>query len=108
SQEQSSGIEQVNQAIAQMDEVTQQNAALVEEAAAAAESLQDQAGMLSQAVSVFKMEGGNYSQRPAISSHTSSASAAPRAKPKSAPQKAIPNKNKLAVAGGGSEEWEEF
>jgi len=108
SQEQSSGIEQVNQAIAQMDEVTQQNAALVEEAAAAAESLQDQAGMLSQSVSVFKMEGGNYSQRPALSSHTSSASVAPKAKPKSAPPKAIPHKNKLAVAGGGSEEWEEF
>jgi chemotaxis protein methyltransferase CheR len=44
STEQSQGIEQVNQAIAQMDETTQQNAALVEEAAAAAESLQDQAG----------------------------------------------------------------
>jgi len=46
SQEQTSGIEQVNQAIAQMDQVTQQNAALVEEAAAAASSLQEQAGHL--------------------------------------------------------------
>ncbi|EER58821.1 methyl-accepting chemotaxis sensory transducer, partial [Acidovorax delafieldii 2AN] len=58
SQEQTSGIEQVNQAIAQMDQVTQQNAALVEEAAAAADSLQGQAGHLSQVVSVFKLAGG--------------------------------------------------
>ena len=58
SQEQSAGIEQVNQAIGQMDQVTQQNAALVEEAAAAAASLQDQAGNLSQVVSVFKLGAG--------------------------------------------------
>jgi methyl-accepting chemotaxis protein len=55
SQEQTSGIEQINQAITQMDEVTQQNAALVEEAAAAAGALQDQAGNLAQVVSVFKL-----------------------------------------------------
>jgi methyl-accepting chemotaxis protein len=53
SREQSSGIEQVSLAINQMDEVTQQNAALVEEAAAAAESLEEQAGHLARAVSVF-------------------------------------------------------
>jgi len=57
SQEQSAGIEQVNQAIGQMEQVTQQNAALVEEAAAAAESLNDQAVKLEQAVSVFKLDG---------------------------------------------------
>jgi methyl-accepting chemotaxis protein len=55
SQEQTTGIEQVNQAINQMDQVTQQNAALVEQAAAAAQSLQDQAGNLSQVVSIFKL-----------------------------------------------------
>jgi methyl-accepting chemotaxis protein len=55
SQEQTSGIEQINIAIIQMDEVTQQNASLVEEAAAAAESLQDQARNLAEVVSVFKM-----------------------------------------------------
>lgn len=59
SQEQASGIEQVNQAIVQMDDVTQQNASLVEEAAAAARSLQDQAGDLSQVVSVFKLNAIN-------------------------------------------------
>jgi methyl-accepting chemotaxis protein len=53
--EQSSGIEQVNQAITQMDEVTQQNATLVEEAAAAADSLEEQTQVLSDAVSVFKV-----------------------------------------------------
>ena len=55
STEQSQGIEQVNSAIGQMDEATQQNAALVEEAAAAAETLQDQAAALSQAVAVFRV-----------------------------------------------------
>lgn len=56
SNEQASGIEQVNQAVAQMDQVTQQNAALVEEAAAAAQSLQHQAATLLQTVSVFKID----------------------------------------------------
>ncbi|WP_307692104.1 methyl-accepting chemotaxis protein [Variovorax ginsengisoli] len=55
SQEQTTGIEQINQAITQMDQVTQQNAALVEEAAAAASSLQEQAGGLSQVVRVFRL-----------------------------------------------------
>ncbi|MCC7703962.1 Cache 3/Cache 2 fusion domain-containing protein [Janthinobacterium sp. GW460P] len=55
SEEQRSGIEQVNQAIAQMDQVTQQNAALVEEAAAAADALQEQAHELNQVVGVFKL-----------------------------------------------------
>ena len=58
SQEQTLGIEQINQSITQMDQVTQQNAALVEEAAAAAQSLQEQASGLSQVVSVFKLDVG--------------------------------------------------
>ena len=57
SQEQTSGIDQINIAITQMDQVTQQNAALVEEAASAAESLQNQANVLVDAVSVFKLAG---------------------------------------------------
>nr|WP_313900544.1 methyl-accepting chemotaxis protein [Chromobacterium vaccinii] len=56
SMEQSSGIEQVNLAVTQMDENTQKNAALVEQAAAAAESLEEQARYLSGAVAVFKLE----------------------------------------------------
>jgi len=55
SQEQRHGIVQVNGAITQMDEVTQHNAALVEQAAAAARSLQDQAASLTRAVSLFKL-----------------------------------------------------
>ncbi|MNI80431.1 Methyl-accepting chemotaxis protein III [compost metagenome] len=57
SAEQADGIEQVNRAVSQMDEVTQQNAALVEEAAAAAGSMQDQAADLTRAVSAFKLPG---------------------------------------------------
>jgi len=56
SNEQSAGIEQVNQAIAQIDQVTQRNAMLVEQASAAAESLQGQAVRLSQAVSAFRLD----------------------------------------------------
>ena len=58
SNEQSSGIEQVNQAITQMDEMTQQNAALVEEAAAVAEAMQEQAKALYAEVGIFKVTGG--------------------------------------------------
>ncbi len=54
-QEQSAGIAQVNQAVAQMDQVTQQNAALVEEAAAAADSMREQATQLSSVVATFKL-----------------------------------------------------
>jgi len=54
--EQTSGIEHVNQSIGKMDEVTQQNAALVEEASAAAEALQEQAAELAQSVRLFKLD----------------------------------------------------
>jgi methyl-accepting chemotaxis protein len=53
--EQSDGIAQVNMAVTHLDQMTQQNAALVEQSAAAAESLKDQATRLSQVVSVFKL-----------------------------------------------------
>jgi len=56
--EQTAGIEQINQAVAQMDEGTQQNAALVEEAAAASASMQEQAAMLAAAVAVFRIDAG--------------------------------------------------
>ncbi|MGF6754841.1 methyl-accepting chemotaxis protein [Paraburkholderia sp. GAS42] len=55
--EQSDGIDQVNKAITQIDEVTQHNAALVEEAAAAAKSLEGQADVLRDAVAVFRLDG---------------------------------------------------
>jgi methyl-accepting chemotaxis protein len=55
SQNQTAGIEQINRAISQMDQVTQQNASLAEEAAAASEALQEQASNLAQAVGVFQL-----------------------------------------------------
>ena len=74
SAEQSSGIEQVNATVTQMDEVTQQNAALVEEASASARALEDQAAALSSAVSRFRL----------------SAQAAPRTAPTPAPAPRAP------------------
>ena len=61
--EQSEGISQVNTAINQLDQMTQQNAALVEQSAAAAQSMRDQAQRLSGAVQVFKLGDGNSSMR---------------------------------------------
>ncbi|WP_250536351.1 methyl-accepting chemotaxis protein [Caballeronia sp. AZ10_KS36] len=60
SQEQRTGIEQVNMAVTQMDEVTQQNAALVEQASAAAHALAEQASSLRNAVAVFKLRGDGH------------------------------------------------
>ncbi|WP_295573111.1 methyl-accepting chemotaxis protein [uncultured Stenotrophomonas sp.] len=57
SKEQAAGIEQVNQVVVQMDQVTQQNAALVEEATAASRALEEQAHALTTSVSVFQLEG---------------------------------------------------
>jgi len=59
SQEQSNGIVQVNLAITQMDEATQQNSALVEEAAAAANAMMEQAASLAGIVSTFKLRDGS-------------------------------------------------
>ena len=65
--EQSAGIEQVNQAVAQMDEITQQNASLVEEAAAAAEAMRGQADELAQLVNAFKLMSGSSMSQTEIS-----------------------------------------
>ncbi|WP_437609959.1 methyl-accepting chemotaxis protein [Erwinia sp. V71] len=67
SSEQSTGIDEINMAITQMDQVTQQNAALVNESAAAAQSMQEQAEQLSQAIRVFKVnETMAYQQLPRL------------------------------------------
>ena len=65
-QEQRVGINQVNEAIAQMDQVTQQNAALVEEAAAAAASMQEQAAQLAQVAAAFKLDHASGRTRPQL------------------------------------------
>ncbi|MDI1261240.1 methyl-accepting chemotaxis protein [Aquabacterium sp.] len=70
STEQSTGIGQVNQSITELDQMTQQNAALVEESAAAAESLKDQAGRLAQAVSAFKL-GSHQTAKPSVATPVS-------------------------------------
>ena len=97
SSQQSSGIVNINKSVSEMDEMTQQNAALVEQAAAAAQSMQDQAMTLEQAVSVFKLtkneksthqfQSGSYDEDPPAS--------------KAAPKKSTD------IEGVG-EEWDEF
>ena len=82
SREQTQGIEQINQAITQMDQVTQQNAALVEEAAAAAQSLQEQAAGLSEVVGVFKLGGDSVQGAAARPAKAASARTAQRQPPK--------------------------
>jgi methyl-accepting chemotaxis protein len=96
--EQSSGIEEVSTAVSQMDEMTQQNAALVEEAAAAAESLQSQADQLTQRVAMFRLasDGGK--------SLASSARLSP-AKPSSAVRSSA---KKLSPPKNQDDEWESF
>lgn len=113
SQEQSSGIEQVGLAISQMDEMTSQNAALVEEAAAAAQSMQDQASSLSQAVGVFKLKNNpvkNSTKRPEMSS--SAQRTAPKVTRSAQPSHKPPVKQLQAKARPAPKpaenDWEEF
>ena len=109
SAEQSTGIEEINGAVSQMDEMTQQNAALVEQAAAAAEALQDQASVLSQAVAVFTFEGASASapvhRAPAprlVQPRAAAASPARLASPASA-GRSLPRPSKPK-----DDEWAEF
>ncbi len=121
SQEQSMGIEQVNEAISQMDEMTQQNAALVEQAAAAAQSMQDEAATLSASVSVFKLDDSYAAAAPAATSRPAVArTPAPAAAPRLAPAQAAavkpaarPAAKPAAKAAAkpkadSNSEWEEF
>ena len=118
--EQSQGIGQVNISITQMDDATQQNAALVEEAAAAAQSLQDQAAKLAQVVSVFKLEESAGGPPPVV---TRVAALAPRAIQKGAakPVRAVAESTKAPAKAAlkaapkparqtapAADEWEEF
>ena len=77
--EQSEGISQVNTAVNQLDQMTQQNAALVEQSAAAAQSMRDQAQRLSGAVQVFKLGAPGHGATPAIGAPQHAAIAAPQA-----------------------------
>ncbi len=112
SNEQTSGIEQINQAIMQMDTVTQQNASLVEEAATAAQSMQEQSENLSRAVNVFKLaEGAGNIAAPGASSSRAPAPGARMARSNSPVKK--PGVAKTALlpvprASLNSDEWNEF
>lgn len=77
SREQSEGIDQVSQAITQMDEITQRNAAVVEEAAAAAEDMQGQAAKLGQLVNAFKLVATAPRNAPALRPVASTAARTP-------------------------------
>ena len=102
SQEQSAGIEQVNEAIMKMDDVTQQNTALVEEAAAAAESMMEQADELMNAISVFQLGSMNQNksnvQLPKVISNKVTSIAVAKT--------ATPKVSAKPVADDG--DWEEF
>lgn len=102
SQEQSSGIQEIGSAINQMDEMTQQNAALVEEAAAAAESLEEQADLLTKALDVFKL---NNLQSSAMNVNRAPASR-PAAMRSNAPRIAAKPAKKSSSDDSG--EWDEF
>ena len=103
-----------------MDQVTQQNAALVEEASAAAQSLQEQAGSLSQAVGMFKLDQARGArrelalapvtpQRPACRARRAPAPKA-RAKAATPPRKAVAHQRapQLAVRPSAAGDWTEF
>jgi methyl-accepting chemotaxis protein len=111
SQEQTDGIEQINQAVMQMDQVTQKNAALVEEAAAAAESLQDQASNLLQVVSVFKLDGNALALSPAskkvvATRATASKPVVPAARIANSDKQIV--RQRATVVAGDGDEWEQF
>lgn len=109
SREQSQGIEEINQAITQMDETTQQNAALVEQAAAAAKSLQDQAGHLEALVNKFQIAGTQRHPQPVRTPMRTISASRPTAAAAKAVSKPMPVANKKIVTKAtGDEEWNEF
>ena len=124
SQDQSSDIEGINHSVIDMDGMTQQNAALVEEAAAAAQSLQDQASELAKVVSIFKLSSNstvNIGKKPATSATVVAAQPAAKARPNVKPmqvkakatssEKSLPPAPKPAPkksAAVDNNDWEEF
>ncbi len=105
SNEQSAGIEQVNDAVMKMDDMTQQNTALVEEAAAAAESMLEQADELMNAVSVFRLEGESQTQ---VSERRAPNSPLRKPAIKAARPVSTPAKAAVMKTGTDDGDWEEF
>ncbi len=131
SSEQAAGVAQIGEAVVQMDQATQQNAALVEQMAAAASSLKSQSGELVQTVAIFKLDAGAHVMRANVRSTAPAAasfgggerraapSPAPKAKPKSAttaarlpaakaPPKPAPVAAASSKSGGDDDSWETF
>jgi methyl-accepting chemotaxis protein len=123
SREQASGIEQVNKAITMMDDVTQQNAALVEEASAAAQALTEQASSLTQLIARYRVgEGaqtgeGATQDAPRATARPATAAAAPRVE-RRAPNRPMTGKKRpvaasiiavpVRAAAGEDEQWKDF
>jgi len=116
SQEQSSGIDQINQAVTSMDELTQQNAALAEETSAASASMTDKAQEMNEMMNFFSVPGGVTSRvsAPRVAAAPKAVSAAPKAAPvtsKTAPSKPAAKSTstvKPVVDNSDDDEWAEF
>ncbi|MBC3873508.1 methyl-accepting chemotaxis protein [Undibacterium flavidum] len=108
SQEQSTGIQEIGSAINQMDEMTQQNAALVEEAAAAAESLEEQADLLTKALDVFKLNAVHGTPRAASRPQQSRSNSKPVARISAAPAPKPATKPVTMQSEKPTDDWEEF
>ena len=107
-QEQSSGIDQINQAIIQMDSMTQQNSALVEEAAAASATMQEQAANLVEVVSVFKIDNKGTYSAPASAKAAPKRAAAPARATKAQPARIKAAPAKQTAKAESADSWEEF
>jgi methyl-accepting chemotaxis protein len=115
SREQASGIGQINQAIVQMDGVTQQNAALVEESATATRAMLEQAQALAELVALFRVDAGTRPPVPAAAAQPAlppvrqaTAASKPAAKPTSRPAPAASASKPARKAATVDADWEEF
>ena len=113
--QQSTGLQQVNTAVSEMDGVTQQNAAMVEEATAAARSLAEEAETLNQKIAQFRVRDGKGSSVPANPVHRLQARAANATRAEPAPRQEASVAPKRVAAGGGGggamlaeDDWSEF
>ena len=112
--EQSSGIAGVNQSIGDLDQMTQQNAALVEESAAAAESLREQAERLKQVVAVFKVGAAQVVEAPRLQVRAPAVAAKPypgaerRQGPAAPPRPVATKKPAPAPSAAAEDDWETF
>jgi methyl-accepting chemotaxis protein len=120
SKQQSTGVEEINKAVSQMDEMTQQNSALVEESAAASRTLQEQAQNLHERMSLFTVDGSRAAERRSPPeerkrpSKPAAASKPPSSKPNGTPPRKVASAGvarmqaDLQSAFEGDSEWKEF